>query len=163
MTIAELNASDHGRFVEALGWIFEHSPWVAERVWAHRPFATREDLHRAMMHEVRIANEEEQRALLRAHPDLGTKARMSDASVGEQAGAGLDRLTPADYQRLQTLTSEYRERFGFPFLLAVKDRTTQDVFDTLSTRLRRDADAEWREALDQVSRIASFRLNDVVK
>ncbi len=163
MTLNELNAGDRGRFVEALGWVFEHSPWVAERAWSRRPFATRDDLHRAMVHEVQLAHLDEQRALLCAHPDLGTKARMSDASVGEQASAGLDCLTPADYHRLKTLTAEYHERFGFPFLLAVKGKATQDIFDALTARLRHSADVEWQEALAQVARIAAFRLHDVVE
>ena len=117
MTIAELNACDQQRFVDALGWIFEHSPWVAERAWTHRPFGGVAELHAAMTGEVAAATRQEQLALLRAHPDLGARARMSDASVGEQAGAGLDRLTPEEFDRLQRLTATYRETFGFPFLL----------------------------------------------
>ena len=125
VTIAELNACDRRRFVDALGWIFEGSPWVAERVVdatgrsARSPSCTR-----SMIGEVVAATRQEQLALLRAHPDLGTRASMSDASVGEQAGAGLDRLTPEEFDRLQRLTSAYREKFGFPFLLAVKGRST---------------------------------------
>ena len=159
--MAQLNDADRATFVEAIGWVFEHSPWVAESAWAHRPFATVDELHRAMMAVVVGADREHQDALLRAHPDLGARARMSDASVGEQAGAGLDRLTPGDFARLQQVNAAYREKFGFPFLLAVKDSTSQQVLAALDERLPRTADEEFAEALQQVYRIARFRLDDL--
>src|SRR5262245_50969744 len=113
MTLAEANTITRDRFVTSLGWVFEHSPWVAERAWNRRPFRSLEHLHEAMMAEVLAARADEQLALLRAHPDLGARARMSDASTGEQAGAGLDSLGRGDFDRLRTLTASYRERFGF--------------------------------------------------
>lgn len=163
MTLAALNASDRDAFVAALGWIFEDSPWVAERVWPRRPFGSRDALLAAMIAEVARAPRTDQLALLRAHPDLGARARMSEASIGEQAGAGLDRLADGDVRQLQALTAAYRERFGFPFLLAVKGRSTRDVLEGLARRLPQDAETEWREALEQVYRIASFRLHDAVE
>jgi 2-oxo-4-hydroxy-4-carboxy-5-ureidoimidazoline decarboxylase len=162
MTLADLNAADQGRFVEALGWVFEHSPWVAERAWSRRPFASSADLHGAMTEIVTAADRQQQLALLRAHPDLGTRTRMSDASVGEQAGAGLDRLPAADFNRLQALNRAYREKFGFPFLYAVKGSTAHDIMAALERRIDADHDAEFDEALRQVARIAGFRLNEVV-
>lgn len=163
MTLAALNASDRDAFVAALGWIFEDSPWVAGRAWSRRPFGTREELLAAMIAEVAAAPRAEQLALLRAHPDLGARARMSDASIVEQAGAGLDRLADGEVQRLRDLTAAYRQRFGFPFLLAVKGRSTRDVLEGLARRLPRDAGTEFQEALEQVYRIASFRLHDAVE
>jgi 2-oxo-4-hydroxy-4-carboxy-5-ureidoimidazoline decarboxylase len=158
MTIAEANALRREVFIAAFGWIFEESPWVAQRAWQHRPFADREALHRAMVHEVRAADREMQLALLRAHPDLGARARMSDASTGEQAGVGLDRMSVADFKKLQSLNLRYREKFGFPFLLAVKGITVADILKSLEQRVERLPEAEFHEALAQVSRIASFRL-----
>ena len=114
MTLADLNACDRDAFVDALGWVFEHSPWVAERAWRRRPFASLDELHGAMVAEVSAARPDEQLALLRAHPDLGARARMSDASIGEQAGAGLDRLTPDEFERLQRLNAAYREQVRLP-------------------------------------------------
>jgi 2-oxo-4-hydroxy-4-carboxy-5-ureidoimidazoline decarboxylase len=163
MTLAELNARDRDTFVETLGWIFEDSPWVAERAWPRRPFASLEALHQAMIDVVQQANETEQLALLCAHPDLGTRARISDASTGEQRGAGLDRLDMAEYERLQRLNGEYRRRFGFPFLFAIKGSTKEDVLTALELRVGRSRDEELAEALRQVFRIAGFRLEDVVR
>jgi 2-oxo-4-hydroxy-4-carboxy-5-ureidoimidazoline decarboxylase len=162
MTLAELNACDRQRFVEVLGWVFEHSPWVAERAWVHRPFVDVHQLHSRMVAEVTAADRDEQLALLQAHPELGTRIRMSDASTGEQAGAGLDRLAPGEFAQLQRQTSAYRARFGFPFLLAVKGCTKCDVLAALERRLPRAIDTEWQEALRQVARIAEFRLQGLV-
>ena len=162
MTLAELNAFSHPRFVETLGWIFESSPWVAERAWAARPFASVNDVHAAMTDVVDAAAQEERLALLRAHPDLGARARMSEASVGEQQGAGLDRLTPEEFHRLQQLNLAYREKFGFPFLFAVKGSTKHDILAALERRLAAAPDQEFQEALRQVYRIAMFRLQDLV-
>ena len=160
MTLDELNASSREGFVAALGSIFEDSPWAAERAWRHRPFASLEALHQAMMTEVSASSRDEQLGLLRAHPDLGTRARMTAASAGEQAGAGLDRLTPSEFDRLRELNTAYREKFGFPFLFAVKGSTKHDVLAALAARLPATVDEEFAEALRQVSRIAWFRLQD---
>ena len=163
MNLGELNTRDRDAFVEALGWIFEDSPWVAERAWARRPFASLEALHQAMIDVVQQASEPEQLALLCAHPDLGTRARISDASTGEQRGAGLDRLDVAEYERLQRLNGEYRRRFGFPFLFAIKGSTKEDVLTALEARVGRSRDEELAEALRQVFRIAGLRLEDVLR
>jgi 2-oxo-4-hydroxy-4-carboxy-5-ureidoimidazoline decarboxylase len=163
MTLDELNASDRDGFIAALGWIFEGSPWVAERAWRHRPLASVDALHRAMVEEVAASGREQQLALLRAHPDLGTRARLTAASTGEQTGAGLDRLTPDEFDRLHELNTAYREKFGFPFLFAVKGKTKHDILVALEDRLRATVDEEFAEALRQVSRIAWLRLRDVVQ
>ena len=162
MTLEDLNASTQEGFVAALGSILEASPWAAERAWRHRPFASLEALHQAMMTEVSASSRDEQLGLLRAHPDLGTRARMTAASTAEQAGAGLDRLTPSEFDRLQELNTAYREKFGFPFLFAVKGSTSRDVIAALTARLPATVDEEFAEALRQVSRIAWYRLQDVV-
>lgn len=162
MTITELNATDRSGFVDAIGWVFEHSPWVAERAWEMRPFDNVDALHDAMTAVMRAAARDEQLALLRAHPDLGTRATLRGASAGEQTGAGLDRLAPDEFARLHQLNEAYRERFSFPFLFAVKGGTTRQIFDALATRLPRTFEEEFDEALRQVSRIARFRLDDFV-
>ena len=158
LTIAEVNACDRARFVGTLGWIFEDSPWVAERAWDQRPFSGIEQLHAAMVGVVNAAPRHEQLALLRAHPDLGARACMSEASAGEQAGAGLDHLAPTDLERLHRLNGAYREKFGYPFLFAVKGSTTRQILAALEERVSRSEEEEFSEALRQVARIAAFRL-----
>jgi len=100
--------------------------------------------------------------LLRAHPDLGATLKMSGASTGEQAGAGLDRLSPEAYKQLTELNATYREKFGFPFLFAVKGSTPAQILEALQSRLPRDRATEFEEALRQVARIAWFRLESLV-
>jgi OHCU decarboxylase len=163
MTIAELNLLDRAAFVKALGWIFEHSPWVAERAFDARPFANLDALHAALTDQVECATFTERLALLQAHPDLGARARLSQASTKEQAGAGLDSLTPGEFEQLNRLNAAYRTRFGFPFLLAVKDSTKHDVLRALQARMESAPEDEYREALRQVYRIARFRLEGLIE
>lgn len=162
MTIAELNRLDQVGFVDAVGWIFEQSPWVANRAFGARPFANLDALHLAMTEQVECATFGERLALVNAHPDLGTRARLSQASTSEQAGAGLDSLTPGEFEQLQRLNRAYRNRFGFPFLLAVKGSSKHDVLRAIQARMEATPEDELREALRQVYRIARFRLEDLI-
>jgi OHCU decarboxylase len=163
MKLHELNTMDQAQFVSAIGWVFEHSPWVAERAWHERPFAALDVLSRAMNQIVESATAAEQLALLRAHPDLGTRAKVSLSSEREQAGAGLDKLTPEEHERLLRLNTAYKEKFGFPFLYAVKGSSKFDILDALSSRLQRMPAEEFATALQQVYRIARFRLEEIIQ
>ena len=160
MTLADANGLARAEFVKALGWIFENSPWVAEKAWEGRPFATVNALHTAMNQVVLRASREEQVGLLRAHPDLGTRARISAASAGEQKGAGLDCLTTEEFEALQEYNRQYRDKFGFPFLFAVKGSTKEDILFALTLRLDSEPEEELHQALWEVGRIAWFRLED---
>ena len=108
------------------------------------------------------ATADRQLALLRAHPDLGARLKMSAASAGEQTGAGLDRLSPDTYRQLTELNATYRDKFGFPFLFAVKGSTPAQILEALQSRLSRDRATEFEEALRQVARIAWLRLESMV-
>jgi 2-oxo-4-hydroxy-4-carboxy-5-ureidoimidazoline decarboxylase len=163
MTLAKVNNLDQEGFVAALEGIFEHSPWVAERAWASRPFATVAGLHETMVRAVERASLEQQLTLIRAHPDLGARVKMSAASAGEQAGAGLDRLTAEEFEQLQALNSAYRQKFGFPFIYAVKGSTKYDVLRALEQRLQASMELERSTALAQIGRIAQLRLADVIQ
>jgi 2-oxo-4-hydroxy-4-carboxy-5-ureidoimidazoline decarboxylase len=162
LSIDQINRFTQAEFTEAVGWVFEHSPWVAERAWHLRPFASCDHLSDQMNGEVAAAAPEEQLALLRAHPDLGTRAKISPSSAGEQAGAGLDRLTGDEYKRLLDLNNAYREKFGFPFLYAVKGADKFAILEALERRLNSNREDEFQEALRQVYRIARFRLERIV-
>lgn len=156
MTLTDLNAMDRSGFTEAVGWVFEHSPWVAERAWDSRPFSSADDLHARMCREVEIASPEERMALVCAHPDLATRTRLSDASASEQKGAGLDQASADEFAR-------YKQRFGFPFLYAVKGSTLDQIRAALAERRERTREEEFAEAVQQVFRIARFRLQDYLE
>ncbi|MEP7207065.1 MAG: 2-oxo-4-hydroxy-4-carboxy-5-ureidoimidazoline decarboxylase [Casimicrobiaceae bacterium] len=162
MTLVELNAMEQAAWVAALGGVFEHSPWVAEGVWSRRPFASIDALHAAMVAVVDAAGEARQLALLRAHPELAGKAavrgELTVESRTEQAGAGLDQCSSDEFGRLQALNSRYNDKFGFPFIVAVKGLDRAGILRELARRLEHDRGIEFAECLRQVARIARFRL-----
>ena len=102
-------------------------------------------------------------ALIRAHPDLGSKAKMAEASVQEQAGVGLDRLSLEEFTRFETLNQAYRDKFGFPFIIAVKDQTKESILLAFETRLKNDISSEIEAAITEISRIAELRLEAILK
>ena len=162
MKLAALNAADGADFVAALAGIFEHSPWVAERVLSQRPFVSVHDLHAAMCAAVQAEGPAAQLALIRAHPQLAGRAaiagELTESSRGEQQGAGLDRCTPDEFAEITRLNGAYFERFGFPFILAVKGHTRQSILAAMRARVGARPEAEFAEALRQIERIAAFRL-----
>src|SRR5262249_48264368 len=162
-TLDDVNKLSHAEFVNKLGWIFEHSPWVAERAWRHRPFASIDALHAAMVAEVERAAYADQLTLLCAHPDLGSRAKLSAASAGEQAGVGLNQLSTSDSDTLQSMNFAYRQKFGFPFLYAVKGSTSDDILLSLVVRMEHDPEEEFHIALFEVARIARFRLDGIIE
>jgi 2-oxo-4-hydroxy-4-carboxy-5-ureidoimidazoline decarboxylase len=163
MTLDEIDGLDKAQFVERIGWVYEHSPWVAERAADDRPFLSLDRLCDAMNTRVESATPAEQRALLCAHPDLGTRARVSPSSAKEQAGAGLDRLTQEEYDRLLRLNNAWKEKFGFPFLYAVKGSDKFTIMEAMERRLHSSPEEEFAEALTQVFRIARYRLEEIVQ
>jgi 2-oxo-4-hydroxy-4-carboxy-5-ureidoimidazoline decarboxylase len=166
MKLDELNNADPETFVEALGGIFEHSPWVPEAVVALRPFASVELLHTAMVGAVDKAGQVAQLGLIRAHPDLAGKAAreggLTAHSTSEQKGAGLDRLTDAEFTEFHQLNDGYQGRFGFPFILAVRGHDKHSILAAFRTRLQNNAGEEVAEALRQIALIARFRLDDLL-
>lgn len=166
MTLDEINAADAEAFVAALGGIFEHSPWVARRAHASRPFHGVAALHDAMVAAMRSATREEQLALIRVHPELAGRAMvantMTSDSTREQSGAGLTMCSPEEYATLVELNTRYNAKFGFPFILAVRGHDRASVIAEFSRRVERDADAEFVEALDQIANITRLRLEALV-
>ena len=164
MTLTELNRLDRADFVNALGSIYEHSPWVAEEAWSRRPFATIDDLHAAMKDAVARAGHERQLALIRAHPDLAGKAlprlELTTQSRREQRGAGLDQCSMEELARLNELNTQYKQKFAFPFVLAVKGYDRAAIIAAFERRVANDVDVEFAECLRQIDKIAGFRLAD---
>ena len=160
--LADLNTATCDAFLGHLGGIFEHSPWVAERVLGRRPFASRDALHAAMVAAVQEAGPERQLVLLRAHPELAGRAavrgEMTEHSKGEQGGSGLLDCSPDEFARLQELNRAYGEKFGFPFIVAVRGLDRAAIIEAFARRLGNTREAEMAEALRQVARIAGLRL-----
>jgi len=161
-SLAEINRMSQAAFVAAFGDVAEHSPWVAEAAWHQHPFAKRENLIAAFEKAMSEASEAAQLALIRAHPDLATKARLTQDSSSEQAGAGLDRLTAEEFARFTALNEAYKARFGFPFIFAVKGATKGQILAAFAARSANSPDVEFSTALAQIARIFRFRLEDRV-
>jgi len=161
-TIQELNSRDETEFVDAVGEVYEESPWVAERAAPERPFDSLDDLLTAMERAVDEASHERKIALLRAHPDLGEQTEMTEASREEQAAAGLDELSPEQYETFQRLNETYRENFEFPFIMAVADTSPDEIQAAMEERIGNPDMVEFETALDEVHTIARLRLEDLV-
>jgi 2-oxo-4-hydroxy-4-carboxy-5-ureidoimidazoline decarboxylase len=164
--LAQLNAMPAADFVKALGGIYEHSPWVAEQVAAQRPFATITALATAMRKAVDDAGEGPQLALLRAHPELAGKAavrgELTAESTREQSGAGLNLCSPEEFARLQDMNARYNAKFGFPFILAVRGYDRAGILNEFARRVDNEPAVELQTCINQVHRIAQFRLDDLV-
>lgn len=158
--IERLNRMDEVAFVGTLAEIYEHSPWVAARAAALRPFATIEALAAAMQNIVLGAAQEARMALLRAHPELGQGGGLTAHSSSEQRFAGFDRLTPDLAERLAALNRAYRTIFGFPFIVAVRgQKDAHAIIAQIERRMNNDPETEIATALEEVGRIARFRLD----
>ncbi len=162
-----LNKADKAAFVEALGEIYEKSPWVAERAFARRPFATVAALTGAMAETVAAASREEKIRLVCNHPDLAGKAAragaLTAASTAEQGALGLDRLSDAEYARFEKLNGEYADKFGFPFVICVRRRTRDAILESFERRCGNQPDEELSTALREIDHIARLRIAENVK
>jgi 2-oxo-4-hydroxy-4-carboxy-5-ureidoimidazoline decarboxylase len=166
-TLDQINTMPPETFVTVLAGIFEHSPWVPEKAAQQRPFKDIDSLHAAMSRIVEQAGDEKQLALINAHPELAGKAavrgELTAESTREQSGAGLNLCTQEEFDRLQTLNAQYRDKFGFPFILAVRGYDRHGIIANFEARVNHDRAEELRTSLDQIYRIAGFRLNDLIQ
>lgn len=167
MNLATLNTLDQPAFTAAIGGVFEHSPWIAERTWASRPFASLTDLHAALCRTLDAASPDEQLALIRAHPDLAGRAAqqgtLTPASAHEQATADLDRLSEEEQTAFTHYNAIYREKFGFPFVICVRDNKKAAILAGFRDRIPNSYDTEKAIALREITRIAWLRLRDTIE
>jgi OHCU decarboxylase len=152
--------SDRAAFVQRYGDLFEHSPWVAEAAYDHGPYERREDLLAGLTAAMYAAPRERQLDLIRAHPDLAGKAKLTTDSASEQRSAGLDQLTPEEYERFNRVNSAYRERFGFPFVICAREHDKESILASAEARLQNDPEREIGTALAEIANIAALRLED---
>jgi beta-ureidopropionase / N-carbamoyl-L-amino-acid hydrolase len=169
LSLAQINAASADEFVALLDGTYEHSPWIAQQAAALRPFASLAQLKLGLAQVVRVAGEDAQLALIRAHPELAGKAMVSNsltaASANEQSKAGLTDCSPQEFTTLQALNADYNAKFGWPFILAVRGPrgpglNKAEIIKTLARRLDHHPDFELAECLRHIHRIAEIRLND---
>jgi 2-oxo-4-hydroxy-4-carboxy-5-ureidoimidazoline decarboxylase len=166
ISVHDINRMDEDEFVETFGDIAEHAPWVAAEAADRRPYHSREAMAKAFGDAIRHADRARQRAFLLGHPDLAGRAAIAGdvthSSKKEQAGAGLDKLTPDEFRRFTEMNTAYRDRHGIPFIFAVRGATKHDILAAFDGRIGNDPKVEFKTALDQVARIIRFRIEDRV-
>jgi len=168
-TLQQINQFSPAEFSAAFGAVYEHSPWIAERAFALRPaagFASRAAVHAALVATVQSASEDEKLKLLNSHPELAGKeaaaGTLTSESTREQATAGLSAMTAADVAELRALNQAYRDKFGFPFIIAARNNTQTAIFGAVRTRVANSRDMEFNNNLMQVGEIARLRLLDLI-
>lgn len=153
---------DRASFVDRYGGVYEKSPWVAEKAFDAGCDAAADDLAARFAACVDSASREQKLALIQAHPDLAGKAaiggELTDESACEQKSARLDQCTPAQFRQFRSLNRRYREKFGFPFIMAVRDCSREEILAAFENRLGNDADSEFEKALGEIHKIAAMRL-----
>ncbi|MBV8743616.1 MAG: 2-oxo-4-hydroxy-4-carboxy-5-ureidoimidazoline decarboxylase, partial [Xanthobacteraceae bacterium] len=161
VSLEALNSGTRVAFIDALGDIFEHSPWVAEAAAGERPFPTLAALYDRLSRALLGASAQQQLAVIKAHPDLAGKAAragsLTQESTAEQASAGLDRLSEQDYATFHRLNEAYKQKFGFPFIIGVRRHTKDSILDQLERRRAHDIEAERNTALREILRIVGLR------
>jgi 2-oxo-4-hydroxy-4-carboxy-5-ureidoimidazoline decarboxylase len=153
-----LNQMSQSEFTEAIGSIFEHTPEVAAEAWRSQPFADVQNLHQVMAAIVLKMSDDEQLKLICAHPDLGSKFKMAEASIQEQSTVGLDQLSATEYDRFQYLNQAYKDKFAFPFIIAVRNHTKDSILKAFEQRLLNNLEVEKKQAIAEIIEIARWRL-----
>jgi 2-oxo-4-hydroxy-4-carboxy-5-ureidoimidazoline decarboxylase len=161
--ISRLNGMDEAAFVEALQGIYEHSPWVAVEAWPHRPFLNTANLFSVMQDEVMRAGRVRQLALVRAHPILGAAKleTLTKNSQSEQQSAQMDTLNEVEAAEFRNLNDRYLKKFGFPFILAVKGKSRQDIRCSMEERIENHLELEFERTLAEIGKIARLRLDSL--
>ena len=161
MALDEVNSLAKPEFVARLGGVFEHSPWIAERAWHKGPFRTVEELHRAMLDAV--LTEDEKLRLARAHPELAGSETLTPNSSAEQARLGFTALSKAELTEMAELNRSYREKFGFPCIVALRLHAKRDsVLGEMKQRLHNDRPTELAKAMEQIGHITRARLERII-
>lgn len=167
ITLTEMNTLEQEAFVQALGGLFEGPPWIVASAWSRRPFASVEEFYNALCSIMYEAAPGQKEALLNAHPDLVGRAALagtlSPASTGEQAAAGLDRLTSEEIAAFQCYNQAYRARFGFPFVICARENKKDSILAGFQARLEHTREEEIDLALAEVAKICALRLADLVE
>ena len=166
LNLQQINQLNQEQFVELFSGIYEHSPWIPQEAFQVRPFRDLEHLALSMQQVVLAASHASQLQLIREHPELAGKAsikkQLTDDSLREQSGAGLDSCSEEEFALLNQLNRDYNAKFGFPFILSVKGYQRTGIIENFSQRVNNDVSQEFAECIHQIGLIARFRLETLV-
>ena len=162
----KINKLSETEFTQVFGNIFENASWIAEKLFIQKPFRDFNDLSEKMLNIFENTNREKKLKILRSHPDLADKAKiglLTQDSNKEQNAAGLDRCSEEEFSEFKSLNIKYKEKFGFPFIYAIKGKSKIDILNNFKERVACDINVEFIEAIKQVKKIASLRINEINK
>ena len=162
--INKINNLSQSKFIEIFANIFEKTKWIAERLYNQKPFNSFEDLCSKMLEIFKTTSKENQLKIIRAHPDLADKTKISLLNIDsrtEQNRAGLDQCSEKEFKEFKNLNNEYKKKFGFPFILAVSGKKKIDILNEFKKRILNNLDDEFNEAIVQVGKIVNLRLNEL--
>ena len=162
--INKINNLSQSKFIEIFANIFEKTKWIAERLYNQKPFNSFEDLCSKILEIFKTTSKENQLKIIRAHPDLADKTKISLLNIDsrtEQNRAGLDQCSEKEFKEFKNLNNEYKKKFGFPFILAVGGKKKAEILNKFKKRILNSVDDEFKEAISQVCKIANLRLNKI--
>jgi len=164
--INKINNLSQGKFIGVFGNVFENASWIAEKLYAQKPFRNFKDLSEKMLNIFELADKKNKLMILNSHPDLADKTKiglLTTDSNKEQNTAGLDQCSEEEFEKFKNLNQKYKEKFGFPFIYAVKDKSKIKILNNFKERVAYDINVEFIEAVKQVKKIAGFRINEISK
>ena len=158
--VNKLNKSD---FISIFGNVFEKTEWIAQKSYDSKPYKNFEELFSKMVEIFENSNKESHIKILNAHPDLAIGKRLTEDSKNEQQNASLNQCTNEEFLEFKKLNEEYKKKFGFPFITAVKGKNKEEILNSFRQRITNNINFEFEEAKKQVKKIANFRLSEIIK
>ena len=162
-SIDKVNNLRKSDFISSFGNVFEKTQWIAEKAYDSKPYKNFEELFSKMMEIFENSKKERHLEILNAHPDLAVEKKLTEDSKNEQKNASLNQCTDEEFVEFRKLNNEYKKKFGFPFIIAVKGKNKEEILNNFRQRLINNINLEFKEAKKQVKKIASFRLSEIIK
>jgi len=162
-TVDKVNNLSKSDFISIFGNVFEKTQWIAEKAYDSKPYKNFEELFSKMMEIFENSKKERHLEILNAHPDLAVEKKLTEDSKNEQKNASLNQCTGEEFVEFRKLNNEYKKKFGFPFIIAVKRKNKEEILNNFRQRLTNNINLEFEEAKKQVKKIASFRLSEIIK
>ena len=162
-SIDKFNKLSKTEFISIFGNIFEKTEWIAERCYESKPYNNPDELVSKMMKIFENSEKEKHFEILNSHPDLVVEKRLTENSKNEQKNASLNQCTDKEFIEFKKLNEEYKKKFGFPFIIAVKGKNKEEILNSFRQRITNNINLEFEEAKKQVKKIASLRLNEIIE
>ena len=162
-SIDKFNKLSKTEFISIFGNIFEKTEWIAERCYESKPYNNPDELVSKMMKIFENIEKEKHLEILNSHPDLAVEKKLTEDSKNEQKNANLNQCTDEEFVEFKKLNEEYKKKFGFPFIIAVKGKNKEEILNSFRQRITNNINLEFEEAKKQVKKIASFRLSEIIK